>query len=69
MSFVTEVEFNEWLQSPVTIQLKKALHAEREEMKEGIMQDCYDNPDKVKGMCQAIANLLTVRYEDLYVAK
>ena len=63
---ITEQDFNDWVTSPVTKKLFKALVNEREDMKEGLVNDNYENPDLVKGRCQAIALLLDVTFEGLY---
>ena len=69
MEFVKEEEFLEWVTLPVTKKLFKKLQAEREEMKEGLVNSVYFNEDRVKGRCDAIALLLDVKYEDLYEAR
>jgi hypothetical protein len=63
---VTEEMFLEWVHSSVTQKLFKALINEREEMKEGLVNDNYERPDLVKGRCQAIALILDIKYEELY---
>lgn len=63
---VTEEEFEEWKQNPVTVKLFKVLKNEREGMKEGLIYDTFENPEEVKGRCRAIAQLLDLSYEDLY---
>ncbi|CAB4217152.1 hypothetical protein UFOVP1590_30 [uncultured Caudovirales phage] len=65
MIVVTEEAFEEWRHHPVTQRLFKILGREREEMKEGLVYDSYDNPENVKGRCQAIAILLGVDYKEL----
>lgn len=62
---ITEEEFQEWIGSPVTQRLFKVLGKEREEMKEGLVYDSYDNPEDVKGRCRAIAIILDITYGGL----
>ena len=65
MSVITEEAFEEWKSSPVTLKLMKMLKADREEMKEGLVYDTFDNPDEVKGRCRAVAIILDLSYEEL----
>ena len=65
MSTITRDEFNEWKSNSVTELLLLRIHQEREEMKEGLVNDNYSQPEEVKGRCKAIANLLDITYEDL----
>lgn len=66
MSPVTPEAFEEWKHHPVTKQLLKKLLTDRETMKEGLVYDSYENPENVKGRCQATAILLNLEYEDIY---
>ena len=63
---VTEDMFISWTQDPVTKKFFKRLVAEREEMKEGLINAIYEHEDLVKGRCQAIALMLDVTYEGLF---
>ena len=65
MAPVTEAEFKEWKTHPVTERVFKLLGKEREEMKEGLVYDSYDNPEDVKGRCRAIAIFLSITYEEI----
>ena len=69
MEFVKEEEFLEWITLPVTKKFFKKLTDEREEMKEGLVNQSYFNDDVVRGRCQAIALILDVKYEDLYESR
>ena len=55
----------EWVESPVTKALKKALHNDREYLKEMIVRGNVDNVEEVKGRCNAVLNILNITYEDL----
>jgi len=68
MEPVTLNGFEEWKSSPVTQKFFKKLVGERETMKEGLINDVYEHPELVKGMCRAIANILDITYEELYDA-
>lgn len=69
MEFVKEEEFLEWKTLPVTKKLFKKLESEREEMKEGLVNQSYFNDDIARGRCQAIALILDVQYTDLYESR
>lgn len=62
---ITRESFEEWTNHPVTVRLFSLLNKEREEMKEGLVYDSYDNPEDVKGRCRAIAILTGITYEEL----
>lgn len=66
MEPLTRETFDEWNHHPVTKRLMKMLLKDREDMKEGLVYDSYDNPEEVKGRCRAIATLINLSYEDLY---
>ena len=55
----------EWAESPVTKALKKALHNDREYLKEMLVRGNVDNEEEVKGRCNAVLNILNITYEDL----
>ena len=63
---VTEENFQEWKHHPVTKKLMKMLLADRESMKEGLINDAFDNELEVKGRCRAIAVIINIEYEDLF---
>ena len=63
---VTEETFQEWKHHPVTKKLMKMLLADRESMKEGLINDAFDNELEVKGRCRAIAVIINIEYEDLF---
>jgi len=63
---VTQQDFEEWLTIPATKKFFKKIRDEREQMKEGLINDVYERPEVVKGMCKAIALILNIEYEDLH---
>lgn len=65
INVVTKEAFEEWQHHPVTRQLMKRLKQDREEMKEGLVNNSYVNDEEVKGRCRVIATLLEVTYEEL----
>ena len=53
------------MDSPVTKALKKALHKDREYLKEMLVRGNVDNVEEVKGRCNAVLNIINLTYEDL----
>jgi hypothetical protein len=69
MEPVSPDNFSEWKHHPVTKRLMKMLLADREAMKEGLINNAFDEEMEVKGRCRAIAVILTLEYEDLFESK
>ncbi len=65
MEPVTKEMFDEWMTLPVTKKVFNTLKQEREVLKEGLVYNNYEAEAEVKGMCRAIANFLTIEYEEL----
>jgi hypothetical protein len=63
---VTEESFEEWKQNPVTRKLMKLLLSDREAMKEGLVNNAFEDEKEVKGRCRALAIILTLEYQDLF---
>jgi len=61
---VTEPEFLDWKQSPVTSAFMKALFNDREYLKEMLLAGT-DDDSNVRGRAAAIALIMTMTYEDL----
>lgn len=55
----------DWVEHPVTKALKKALHNDREYMKEQLVRGNASDEMEIRGRCNAILNLLNLTYEDL----
>ena len=66
---MTEESFLDWVGHPITQRFFKKLAYEREEMKEGLVNDNFEHPDTVKGMCKCISQILNITYEDMYEPK
>ena len=66
MEAVTPDTFEEWKFHPVTKRLFKMLNDDREAMKEGLINNAYDEELEVKGRCRAIAIILNLEYGDLF---
>ena len=49
----------------MTKALKKALHNDREYMKEQLIRGNTTDENEIRGRCNAILNLLNLTYEDL----
>tara|TARA_R110000822_G_scaffold169220_1_gene309216 strand:+ start:171 stop:398 length:228 start_codon:yes stop_codon:yes gene_type:complete len=69
MEIVTSDNFDEWKHHPVTKRLLKMLGTDREAMKEGLVNNAFDDEQEVKGRCRAIAIILSLEYEDLFEVK
>lgn len=65
MSAVTEEEFLDWRQHPITQKLMISLQQERLEMMGMVVYGC-DNPEQVKGRIMAIDSFLGAEYSDLF---
>ena len=66
MEVVTKEGFEEWKHHPITKKLMKLLVQEREEMKEGLINNSYEDESDVKGRCRAIGLLVNITYEGLH---
>jgi hypothetical protein len=66
MEAVSPDTFEEWKYHPVTKRLLKMLGSDREAMKEGLVNNAFDDEQEVKGRCRAIAIILNLEYEDLF---
>jgi hypothetical protein len=66
MEPVSRENFEEWTFHPVTKHLMKMLQNDREAMKEGLINNAFDDEVEVKGRCRAIAIILNLEYEDLF---
>jgi hypothetical protein len=62
---VTLENFEEWKHHPITKRVMKLLRADRESMKEGLINNAYEDEAEVKGRCRAIAVLLDLDYYDI----
>lgn len=62
---ISEDEFHEWKQSPVTKEFFKLLSKQREEFKEQLICDLYENEEWVKGKASALLELIEMKYDDL----
>jgi hypothetical protein len=69
MEIVSSDNFDEWKHHPVTKRLLRMLSDDRETMKEGLVNNAFDDEQEVKGRCRAIAIILSLEYEDLFEVK
>ena len=69
MEIVSSDNFDEWKHHPVTKRLLRMLSDDRETMKEGLVNNAFDDEQEVKGRCRAIAIILNLEYEDLFEVK
>lgn len=66
MTAVTRQEFAEWLEHPVTIQMKKQIRKDIENLKEMLLNVSEEDLAQLQGRCAAAINLVNMEYEDLY---
>ena len=69
MEIVSSDNFDEWKHHPVTKRLMKMLSTDREAMKEGLVNNTFDDEQEVEGRCRAIVIILNLEYEDLFEVK
>lgn len=60
---VTEDEFLEWKQMSITKQFFSNLKQKREELKEHIVHNAYENDEFAKGKVMALLELIEMNYE------
>ena len=65
---VTQVEFDEWKQHPVTKKLLDQIRKDVEQMKELLIFVSPEDLESLQGRCAASLNLLNVEYGDLFDA-
>jgi septum formation inhibitor-activating ATPase MinD len=58
-------EYGSWKQQDTTVALFKLLTKKREEFKENLILNRYENEDVVKGKAMMILELLSLDYETL----
>jgi hypothetical protein len=66
---VSSESFEEWKHHPVTKRFMKMLTADRESMKEGLINNAFEEEAEIKGRCRVIAVILNIEYEDLFEAR
>ena len=69
LEIVSSDSFEEWKFHPVTKRFMKMLLADRETMKEGLVNNAFEEEAEVKGRCRVIATILNLEYEDLFEDK
>ena len=64
---ITQEDFQEWKHLVVTQAFLKTLEANREELKENVVNGAYDPNQEleVKGICKSVMNILELTYEEL----
>lgn len=66
---VSVESFEEWKYHPVTKRFMKMLQTDRETMKEGLINNAFEEEAEVKGRCRVIATILNLEYDDLFETK
>lgn len=69
MEIVSQDSFEEWKHHPVTKRFMKMLEIDRESMKEGLINNAFEEEAEIKGRCRVIAVILNIEYEDLFEVK
>jgi hypothetical protein len=69
VELVSSESFEEWKHHPVTKRFMKMLTADRESMKEGLINNAFEEEAEIKGRCRVIAVILNIEYEDLFEAR
>jgi hypothetical protein len=69
MEIVSQDSFEEWKHHPVTKRFMKMLEVDRESMKEGLINNAFEEEAEIKGRCRVIAVILNIEYEDLFEVK
>ena len=66
MAVVTEEEFQEWLEHPVTLQMKKQIRKDISDMQDMMLNIDPEDLQQLQGRCKAAINLLEMDYQSLY---
>ena len=69
MEIVSQDSFEEWKHHPITKRFMKMLEVDRESMKEGLINNAFEEEAEIKGRCRVIAVILNIEYEDLFEVK
>ena len=62
---VTEEEFLNWKEDIVTKEFFSKISSKREQIKEDLVHQLYENPDFACGKAMAFLDLLEMKYADL----
>jgi hypothetical protein len=65
MALILKKDFEDWLENPVTKQLRQKLREDVENMQVMLMDVGHDDLDRLQAHCQAAIKLLGITYEDL----
>ena len=66
MTAITREEFEEWVQHPVTVQMRKQIRKDIEQMQDMLLNVGEEDLKHLQGRCAAAINLVNMVYEDLY---
>ena len=66
MAAVTREEFQDWLESPVTLQMKKQIKKDVENMQMMLLSCDAEDLKELQGRCKAALALIDMEYESLY---
>ena len=62
----TKAEFEDWLESPVTKDMKKRIKSDIQYMQDILVEADLDSIKELQGRIKACQNFLTVSYESIY---
>ena len=65
MEPISAEQFLAWKNDPCTEAFMDKLYNEREDMKEALANNAYENDAEVKGRCRCLALILSLQYQDL----
>jgi len=66
LAAVTEQEFKDWLEHPVSIQLRKQMRKDLENMQMMLITCSEEDLKGIQNRCQAAISLIELEYADLY---
>ena len=66
MAAVSREEFADWLEHPVTLQMKKQIRKDISDMQDLLLTIGEEDLKEIQGRCKAAINLIDMVYEDLY---
>lgn len=66
MTAITREEFDEWVQHPVTVQMRKQISKDINMMQDMLLTVGEEDLKHLQGRCAAAINLVNMEYDHLY---